>query len=284
VLWIITGGTILWLIFAGLPHFKASQAFHFEVKGFDSSAIFFAALGMASLKAVYSYLGYYNVCQLGAEIKNPAKNIPRSIFISITGIVILYLGMQTVILGVLPWQEVANSKFVASTYFEHLYNHSIGQVATVLILVIIVASLFSVILGYSRVPYAAAKNGDFFAIFAKVHPKHKIPHVSLLALGALSFLFSLLFKLSEVITAIVTVRILIQFVSQAAGVIAWHYNKKEDRTYSMPLFPIPAIISIIIWVFIFYNADLKFIEIALGIVAGGILLYFLKEKYTTATE
>src|SRR5690606_3215695 len=119
------------------------------------------------------------VCHLGAEIKDPARNIPRSIIISITGIAILYLGMQTTILGVLPWQEVAASDFVVSTYFEHIYNHAVAQVATVLVLCIALASLFSVILGYSRVPYAAAKNGDFFAMFAKVHPKHNFPHVSL---------------------------------------------------------------------------------------------------------
>lgn len=283
VFWVITGGTILWLIFSGITHFNPSQAFDLHIQGFDNNSLLFAALGMASLKAVYSYLGYYNVCHLGAEIKNPTKNIPRSIFISITGIAILYLGMQTMILGVLPWQEVAKSEFVASTYFEHIYNHATGQVATVLILCIALASLFSVILGYSRVPYAAAKNGDFFAIFARVHPKHKIPHISLLALGGLGFIFSLLFRLSEVITAIITVRILIQFVSQAVGVIAWHYNKpKDERPFKMPLFPIPALLSIFIWLYIFYSAKWQYMLGALGIILSGCILYKIKENYSKA--
>jgi fructoselysine transporter len=283
IFWIITGGTILWLILSGISHFNVKQALIFDTSGFDGSSLFFTALGMASLKAIYSYLGYYNVCHLGAEIKNPEKNIPRSIFISITGIAILYLGMQTMILGVLPWQEVAKSDFVASTYFEHIYNHTTGQVATILILCIAIASLFSVLLGYSRVPYAAAKNGDFFAVFAKVHPKHKIPHVSLLVLGGLGFIFSLLFKLGDVITAIVTVRILIQFVSQAVGVILWH-KKQEARPYTMPLFPVPAILSIVIWLFIFYNAKWEYMEGALGIIVSGWLLFLLKEKISTKKQ
>jgi amino acid transporter len=279
LLWFITGGTILWLIFSGIGHFSAAQAFDFHIPQDGFNALFFVAVGQASLKAVYSYLGYYNVCHLGAEIKDPAKNIPRSIFISITGIALLYLGMQTTILGVLPWQTIAASDFVVSTYFEHIYNHTVAQVATVLVLCIALASLFSVILGYSRIPYAAAKNGDFFAVFAKVHPKHHFPHVSLLALGGLAFVFSLLFKMKEVITAIIVMRILIQFVSQAVGVILWHYNKRSDeRPYTMPLFPVPAIISIAIWLFILFSSEWQYISFAIGIIIAGIVLYSIREK------
>lgn len=275
----LTAGTVIWLILSGLPHFNAVQAFNWHTGSWDSSSLLFFALGQASLKAVYSYLGYYNVCHLGAEIKEPERNIPRSIFISISVIAVLYLGMQSVILGVLPWQTVASSEFIASTYFEHIYGHLAGQIATVLILGIAIASLFSVILGYSRVPYAAARDGNFFPVFARVHPKYRFPHVSLLALGGVAFVFSLLFKLRDVITAIVVMRILIQFVSQAAGVIAWHYNRKDEpRPFKMPLFPIPAIVSVIIWLYILFTSQLSFILGAFGIIISGIALFYLKES------
>lgn len=282
VLWIITGGTIIWLILSGIPHFNATQAFDLRMDSFDSSALLFVALGQASLKSVYSYLGYYNVCHLGAEIKDPAKNIPRSILISITGIVIFYLGMQTVIVGVLPWETVANSDFVASLYFEHIYNSAVAQFATVLILIIALASLFSALLGYSRIPYAAALNGDFFSIFSKVHPKYHFPHFSLLAVGGVGFIFSLLFRLGDVITAILAMRILVQFVSQAVGVIAWNYNHRGgERPYKMPLFPLPAIISIIAWLFIYLTIKPSFIFASLGIIGLGIVVYFIRKKFAT---
>ena len=286
ILWIITGGTILWLIFSGFGHFNAHQAFDWHFEGFDGSLLLFAALGRSSLNAVYSYLGYYNVCHLGAEIKDPARNIPRAIIISITGIAILYLGMQTMVLGVLPWQVVAKSDFVASLYFETIYkSHLVGQVATFLILIIALASLFSAILGYSRIPYAAALNGDFFSIFARVHPKHKFPHISLLAIGSLGFVFSLLFRLGDVITAILMMRILIQFVSQSVGVLVWHYRKPlEERPFKMPLFPIPAILSILIWMFIFFSNDPKFILGAVVIIGSGLVAYFVRERYNKVAE
>ena len=273
VLWTITGGTIIWLIASGIPHFKAAQAFDFSM-GDAGGLLLSGVLGQASQKAIYSYLGYYNVCHLGAEIKNPERNIPRAIFISITGIAILYLCMQTVILGVLPWEQVAKSDFVVSTYFEHIYSHTVGQVATVLVLCIALASLFSVLLGYSRVPYAAAKDGLFFPIFGRIHKKHQIPHISLLAMGGLGFLFSLLFKMKEVISAIIVMRILIQFVSQAVGVMYWRHSRKNDvRPFRMPLFPIPAIISIIIWLYVFVTSELKFIVGALSVIAVGAALF-----------
>lgn len=283
LLWIITGGTILWLIFSAFGHFNAAQAFDWNISNQAFSAAFFVALGQASLKSVYSYLGYYNVCHLGAEIKDPERNIPRAIFISITGIAVLYISMQIAVLGVLPWQEIAASEFIISTYFERIYNHTAGQIATVLILCIALASLFSVILGYSRIPYAAAKNGDFFKVFAKVHPRLHFPHVSLLALGGLAFVFSLLFKMKEVITAIICMRILIQFVSQAVGVIAWHRNRLADeRPFRMPLFPIPAVVSIIIWLFILFTSEWQYIAFAIGIIVIGIVLFRIKERFSEA--
>lgn len=301
VLWIITGGTILWLIGSGalylahnqpgsfsllpaIDHLKQVAGGHFP--GFDNSTAFFGALGFSTIKATYSYLGYYNVCHLGAEIKNPGKNIPRSILISITGIAILYISMQTVILQVLPWQQVAGSKYIASIYFEHIYNsQAIGMVATALVLVIGLASLFSAILGYSRIPYAAALNGDFFSVFARVHPRYKFPHISLLAIGGLGFVFSLLFKLGDVISAILMMRILIQFVSQAVGLILYHYHRgKEERPYKMPLFPLPAIISIFIWLFLFYTNERRFQLYALDIIVSGIAAWFIRGLFTKKND
>jgi len=275
---IITIGTIIWVILAGIPHFNSAQVFGKQYWHFDLSLAFFAVVGQASTKAIYSYLGYYNVCHLGAEIQEPGKNIPRAIFISITGITLLYLAMQTVILGVVPWEKLKHSDFAISTFFELVYNHHVAQVATVLVLCIALASLFAVILGYSRVPYAAALNGDFFPVFARVHPKLNFPHISLLALCGLAFIFSLLFKIAEVISAIVVMRIMIQFVSQAVGVMYWHHQKpREERPFRMPLFPLPAILSIACWLFVFFMSEWVFIGFALGIILLGIALFYLKE-------
>jgi amino acid transporter len=148
-----------------------------------------------------------------------------------------------------------------------------------LILVIAASALFAGILGYSRIPYAAALKGDFFSVFGKVHPRYKIPHVSLLVIGGVGFLFSLLFRLGEVITAILMMRMLVQFVSQAMGLIAWHYREPDaPRPYKMPLFPLPALLSIAIWLFIFFNNEVKYQLFAVGIITSGIIAFFIRDR------
>ncbi len=281
IMWAVVASTILWLIISAFTHFDAQLAFTYPENAFDFTPLFFVALGQASVKSIYSYLGYYNVCHLGAEIVNPQRNIPKSIFISIAGIAALYISMQIGILGVIPWQEAQHSEFIVSTFFEKLYGHTTAQVATGLVLFIALSSLFAVMLGYSRVPYAAAKDGNFFKVFAKLHPTKHFPYVSLLALGGLAFGFSLLFKLKDIITAIIIMRILVQFISQSAGVIALHYKSKKLRLpYRMPLFPIPAILGIMVWLFVFFSSSSQFILGALGIIVTGCLLYFIKERKT----
>ena len=86
------------------------------------SWLFFAALGSATVNTIYTYWGYYNICHLGGEIRDPQRNIPRGIFISIIGIALLYLAMQTSILGVLPWQQAQDSPFIVSAFIEKLYG------------------------------------------------------------------------------------------------------------------------------------------------------------------
>jgi len=275
LLWIITGGTFLWLIGSGFRHFNPHWAFSYSKDAFDLTPIFFVGLGQASLKTVYSYLGYYNVCHLGGEIKKPEINIPRSIFISVAGIAVLYLGMQIMILGAMPWQKIAGSDFVISAYFEQLYNPLVGKIATALILIIASSSLFAVMLGYSRIPYAAAVDGNFFKIFGKLHPKKNFPYVSILFLGGAGLVFSLLFKMKEVITAIITMRIIVQFVGQSIGVLYWHRTKpKDERPYKMWLFPLPAVVGIIIWLFILFTSQWEYIAGAATIILAGVLIYF----------
>jgi amino acid transporter len=260
-------------------HFDPSKVFRCDLSGFRTFALFYGALGHATLKTVYSYLGYYNVVNLGGEIKNPERNIPRSIFISVTVIALLYMGMQWALLGNIPWQTIAAKNFTIGQYMEKIHGPFAGSLVTVLILIIASSSLFSLTLGYSRVPYAAATKGDFFPIFAKLHPKHHFPHVSLLVLGGLGFIFSLLFRMDQAITAIVVTRILVQFIGQTVGLLLWHRRAPRDRgPYRMPLYPLPALLSISIWLFIFLCSPPAYIAAALGIIGLGTLIFTLKKK------
>ncbi len=275
--------TILWIIISGLLH--QQHPVELIPKGEDSffSYAFWAAVGQGSVKTVYSYLGYYNVCHLGGEIKRPEINIPRSIFISIAGIAVLYLLMNISVMGVIRWQSVLqDDKYLVSAFMENIHGHTAGVVVTVLILCIAFSSLFAVVLGYSRVPYAAAQDGNFFKVFSKIHPTKNFPYVSLIFLCALGFVFSLFMKLGEVISSILAMRILVQFIAQGIGVSLLRQRLgSKHLSFKMFLFPLPVILSIIVWLFLFVSTG-RFAFYGMFIAGLGLIAYYLVRSRKSA--
>lgn len=276
---VVAVGTILWLIYGGITHFRPNLL-AVPSGAWNLSWIFLAGLGNASVQGVYSYLGYYNVCNLGGEMKDPARNIPRAIFISIVGVVILYFAMQISILGVVPWQEAAKTGAVVSLFVERVYGTSWATAATWLILVTAFGSIFSATLGYSRIPYAAALDGNFFSVFARVHPTKRFPHIALLALGGTAIVFCVVLSLGQVIRAILAMRCLVQFVGQAIGLMLLHRRWKADQwPFRMWIYPVPVVLAIAGWLAIFVSTGRTPMIASLVAAAVGAGVYFLRAWY-----
>jgi fructoselysine transporter len=277
--------TLGWIIIGGISHGSFFEPLKQMSVGFSWQYLVSFVFGQACVKTVYSYLGYYNVCHLGGEIKNPGKNIPRSMFISIIGIAILYLAMNMSISSVISWQEIKHwqdtkqDMFVISKFFERLYGNTAANIATILILWVTLASLFAVLLGYSRVPYAAAIDGVFFKVFGKLHPVKKFPYVSLLVLASIAFIFSLLIKMKDAIDGILAMRIIVQFIGQAVGVVLLRRRRGTlNLPYKMPLYPLPVILAIAIWLFVFWATGLKVIVSFIIVFCSGLFVYFVYAK------
>ncbi|WP_121354446.1 APC family permease [Flavisolibacter nicotianae] len=279
-LWVSVLGTMAWIIAGGLlrhsPQFSLPLTPSGETEIF--SAAFLLPLSFAAQKTVYSYLGYYNVCHLGSEIVRPERNIPRSIFFSIVSIAVLYIGMNISIVSVVPWQEAQHVDFVISVFMEKAFGPTAANVATALVLLVAFSSLFAVLLGYSRVPFAAARDGNFFPVFARLHPTKNFPHISLLFISGLAILFSFLFSLKQVISAILAMRILVQFIAQAIGVIRLRKKRGvKDLPFKMWLYPLPVVVSILIWLALFVSTKM-FAIWGTCMALAGVVVFYMKEK------
>ncbi|MEP7144821.1 MAG: APC family permease [Ferruginibacter sp.] len=277
--------TLGWIILGGIANGNFLQPLKNINTDFSWGHLFSFVFGQACVKTIYSYLGYYNVCHLGSEIKNPGKNIPASMFISVIGIGILYIAMNMSVSSVIPWQEIkqwqdsGQNNFVVSTFFERLYGTTAAKVATLMILWVALASLFAVMLGYSRVPYAAAVDGAFFKIFGKLHPTKNFPYVSLLVLAGFALVFSVLFKMKHVIDGILAMRIIVQFIGQAVGVtLLRKRNGTKGLPFKMPLYPLPVILAIIMWLFVFYATGLTIIVSFFLVLGSGLAMYLILSK------
>jgi amino acid transporter len=283
-LWICVMATIGWIIFAGLTHFNAAQAFDFPPGAFTLSRGFFIGLGGAMLISTYDYWGYYNVCFLGGEIKDPGRNIPRALLLSIALVACIYLLMNICILAVVPWREIAqggqnnSGLYVVSLFMQRIYGAWAARVVTGLVMLTAFASVFSLMLGYSRVPYAAARDGNYFRALAKVHPVHRFPHVSLVTLGLVAAAFCFL-RLKDAIAALVVIRILLQFIVQALGVIVLRLRRPDmRRPFRMWLYPLPALLAICGFAFILFNRAnaMKEVRYAGVILLAGLVIYFVR--------
>ncbi len=280
-LWIGTLLTTAAVIVTGALHFDRKLAFDFPPGAFHFSGKFLFGLGAACRFGMYDYLGYYDICYIGDEVKNPGKVIPRSIIISVAGVALIYLAMNLSIIGVVPWREFVpaegNQKadFVVSLFMEKVYGPRIATLFTAMVLWTTVGSVFALLLGYSRIPYAAAQDGYFFRIFGRLHPRKQFPHVSLLVIGGISILCSFI-SLGMVIDALMTTRILVQFIGQIFAVTLLRRRAPAgERPYRIWLYPLPSLVALAGWVFIFATSDVKIILFGLGTLAAGVLFFLI---------
>jgi amino acid transporter len=287
-LWTGTLLTVAAVLVAGVTHFNAKVAFDFPSDAFQFSTGFLFGLGAASRVGIYDYLGYYDVCFLGEEVKEPGRVIPRSIIISLLCVGAIYLTMNLSIIGVVPWREFVPPQGqdlpdppppIVSMFIERILGAGIANVFTIMVLWTAFGCCFALLLGYSRIPYAAARDGNFFRVFARLHPQKNFPHISLLLIGALSIAFSF-FSLQTVIDALLGTRILVQFIGQIGAVI-WLRRRAPtmDRPFRMWLFPLPALLALLGWLFLFVTLGRLAMLYSAVVVALGIACFLLRSRW-----
>jgi amino acid transporter len=254
----------------------------FPANAFHVDKQFWMGLGAATGVAVYDYLGYYNICHLGEEVRTPEKTIPRAVLISIVLVASIYMMMNLAFIGVVPWQEtqvdgsMAN-KNIAGAFMTKLYGERAAAAFTVLVIWTCLASVFAMTLGYSRILYAAARNGDFFGIFAKLHPTRRYPWAALALLTAMTAFFCF-FQLKLVIQGAVTVRIVIQFIGQIFALHAVRRERKHRLPFRMWLYPLPSLVALCGWVYLLSTSALEVLMLLFAVYGSGLLAFIVRDQ------
>ena len=276
-IWLGVLGVLAWILIEGAIHADPKTVFDTSQVGDVKNPA--GALGQAMLLAMYAYLGYYNICYIGDEVKEPGKTIPRSIFISALAVTILFVGVHVAMLGVVPWTDVPHDKekldtfSLAADFMRRLHGDWAASLVSLLLIWSCIGAAFAGLLGYSRIPYGAARYGHFFPIFGKVHPTMRFPYVSLLAVSGLA-LFWTFFDLGNVINALVTTRIIEQFVAQIIGVMLLRKMQPDrPRPYRIWLYPVPCFVALVGWLYLYWASGVLFIAIGLITLAAGLLAY-----------
>jgi len=282
-LWILVVGTIVWIIIGGAQHIPAALGAQIGGGHPVLDGAFWKGTGAATLIAVYDYAGYYNVCLIGSELNRPERTIPYSIIVSIVLVALLYIAMNLAILGVLPVQQSMHSSAIVAEYMQKVYGVRYANVADVLILVAAFASVFAILLGFSRIPFAAAKQGEFFRVFARVHPTKDFPHVSLLILGVLSACACLL-SLSTLISLVIVIQAMVQFLAQCVAVVLLRrrHAGADPLAFRMPLYPLPVVIAFIGWLLILISSGARNMLFAFALTLAGLAAFLYKSRQEQA--
>lgn len=268
-------------IIAAYSHFSGAQAFAFTPGAFGSHGTFWAGLGAGLIIAVYDYLGYNTTAYLGAEMRDPGRTIPRSIVFSILGIMSIYFLLQIGVLGSLPLETIKASTSVASSVLEQAWGSTAAQIITALIVVAAIGSVFAGLLGGSRVPFEAARDKVFLPVFAKLHPKLNLPTAGVIAMGVITIIGSL-FTLTTIINAAVATLVIIQSLAQVAAIVVLRRRQPNlQRPYRQWLYPVPTIVALVGWVYVYYSATWLSIGLSLGWIVIGCVAFLIYAKAET---
>jgi amino acid transporter len=263
-----------WIIFTGAVHFHPAMAFDMPPHVFQLSPSFWLGLGSAVLIATYDYGGYNNVCLIGGEIKDARQNVPRAVLLSIVIVACLYIAMNMAILGTLPWREAQHSKAVIADFMQAAIGPFAAKAVSLLILIASWGSAFAILLGYSRIPYAAAVDGRFPKIFARLHPTEHFPTISLIYMGITSAAMCV-FSLADLISLII-IQTLLQTIGQCVAVILLRRRSVPGPgVFRMPLFPLPALMALGGWIFIIATSEARHIAVGLVLAAAGVGCYLI---------
>jgi amino acid transporter len=284
--WVGVLGVMAWILLEGAFRFDAAKVF--AVPDGAPPLDLFRGLGGAMVLAMYSYLGYYNICYIGDEVRDPGRTIPRSILLSALLVVVLFVGLHLAMLGAVPPNDIPtdeaqlDSFSLAATFMRQIHGEWAATLVTLLLVWSCFGSAFAGLLGYSRIPYGAARYGHFFSILGKVHRVHLIPHISLLAVGGLVLFWSF-FDLGNVINALIVTRILEQFVAQAVGLMVLRRTRPEmARPFRMWLYPLPCLLALAGWLFLYGSAGWLFIGLGLTTLAAGVVAFLAWSRQARA--
>lgn len=262
LLWVGMLITAAWVIFTGMSHMDAKLLFDFPPGAWRIGLPFMLGLGNGTMLVMFNFLGYYQICYLGDEVKRPERVIPFGVIFSILLVTVIDFLISVSFVGVVPWREMIQPgsqafNAIGSVYMQRAHGHWASVLMTIMVEVTAFAATYAMILGYSRIPYAAALDGAFFRWFGEVHPTKRFPHRSLLLVGAL-VMVSCFFDLVQIITALMMARILSMFVAQIVGLLIYRrLHPEAPRPFRMWLYPLPALFALVGWLGVFVTPALQ---------------------------
>jgi amino acid transporter len=275
ILWAAMIVTVVVTIIAAFSHFSPHLAFTYPAGAWHLDGKFFTGLGAGLVLAIFDYFGYYTVTYVGDEVRNPGRTVPWSIIISIFAVLVIDLTMNIGMIGVVPWQVAEKSTTIGTDFMLRAWGKPGAAVLAILIIICAFASVYTGLLGASRLPFNAARENLFFRPFGRLHSRLHFPHISLLVMGVVTAIACFL-PLTTVINALIALTLWTQFIAQIAALTILRRRQPGlKRPYRQWLYPVPSILALVGWIYIFQASGWSAIRLAIAWTVLGVIAFLI---------
>jgi APA family basic amino acid/polyamine antiporter len=256
-----------------LGHLTTAGAFGFDFAGWKT-------MGLSLMWIMFAYSGWNASAYIGSEVKNPARNLPRSLLLGTGAVIILYVALNLFYIYAVPPGDMEGVISIGGLAVGNLFGKSAEAVLSILISFALFSSLSAVIILGPRVYYSMAKDGVFFKSLAKVNPRFCVPSRSIVLQGAIAS-FLVLFGTFDQLLTYMGFSLGIFPILAVLGV--FKLRKSGQSVIKLPGYPVTPAIYVLAGVSILV---LSFLErpvessIAIGTVLIGIPIYLVfRKKY-----
>ena len=234
---------------------------------------FFAAL----VAALWAYDGWNNVAMVASEVHSPQRNLPRALIVGTLIVIVIYLLTNLAYFRVLPADAVASTDRVAGEMMRRVFGDRGAGAVSVVAMISIFAALNGAILTGARVPFAMARDGLFFRRIGYVHPEHRTPAVSILAISAWAAVLVLSGRFDQLYTYVIFASAILYGMATASVIVL--RQKRPDlvrpyRTIGYPAIPVIFVLGIACLVVSTLLKSPRESLLGLGLIALGLPFYF----------
>jgi APA family basic amino acid/polyamine antiporter len=206
-----------------------------------SDAITLSAFGLALSPVLFSYLGWNASVYVASEIRDPSRNVPRSLFIGLAFVIVIYLAVNALYLYAVPLPALRQTANAGEATAAALFGSVSGTLVALLVLTSILGTLNATILVTPRIAYAMALDGLFFRGVDRVHVRHRTPAMAIAVLAVASLALVVLLRSFPSVLDYTTFAIVIATIADTAALYALRHRAPDRprpyRAWGYPLVP-----------------------------------------------
>jgi APA family basic amino acid/polyamine antiporter len=233
--------------------------------------------GLALVSVMWAYNGWQDVTNVGGEVREPQRTLPRAIVGGTLAVMLIYLAVNAAYLHVLSIGEMAGSQLVAADVAVRLLGRAGAAAIAALVCVSTFGTLNAGLLVFPRVFFAMADDGLFFRKVAAVHPRFRTPHVAIVLTAAMAIAYLSLRSFEQLIEISVLGQVPFWALGVGAVPVLRRTRPELPRPYRTPGYPIVPLLFIAMMLALLANSLGEHPESTvwtLGAIAAGIPLYF----------